>query len=226
MLFLSKRFLMVLFVLFYSGLCIAVENPFNITLDVDKRTTSEGIMQLIKVGISSRSGEDSNYLLKVNIPETNMKIMDGKKVFTGMLGPLKSDEFYITVKGVAEGDGEIIAKVYVSLDGNSVDSSTGREFAAKYNVRKINEDFDISVARTEERQSAPRTDAQTQVQAQSTPITIDQMKDVAEGIDDTDASQKFVINSGNRYNNVLRGVLFICCFIIIGGLFYMSMKKK
>lgn len=229
MLFLNKRFLILVFIFCCSTFCFAIENPFNITIDIDKRNTSEGIMQLIKVGISSRSGEDSNYILKLNIPEANMKIMDGKKLYTGTLGPLKSDEFYITVKGVSDGAGEIIARVYVSLDGNSVDTSTTKEFVSKYAVKKVGEDFDISVTRAEERQNIVKPEVQAQQQQQQTPaapITIDQMKDAAQGIDDTDMSQKFRINSGNRYNGALRGILFILCFIVIGGLLYMSMRKK
>jgi len=220
----NKIVLMIAVILFSSSLCVAVENPFSATVDVDKRATSEGMMLLIKAGIASRSGEDSNYLLKLNIPETNIKILDGKKVFTGVLGPLKSDEFYITIKGVSEGEGEIIAKVYVSLDGNSVDASTVREFVAKY---KVSKDLDVSITKVEERQTGVKPETQVQAQAQTAPITMDQMKDVAQVVDDTgDTSQKFVINSGNRYNNVLRGILFIACFIIVGYLLYLSMKKK
>lgn len=222
MLFLNKRSLILVALLLSSGSVFAVENPFNVNFDLDKRTTSEGTFQLIKVSISSRSSEDSNYLLKVNIPETNIKFVDGKKVFTGVLGPLRSDDFYITVKGVVAGEGEINAKAYVSLDGNSIDTATAREFYANYLVKKVNDDFEISIVKTGEKQN---TGAAKQ-DARSDQTTIEQMKDTAQAIAIDDTSQKFVINSGNRYNDLLRSLLFVLSFFVVGYLLHMIVKKK
>ncbi|MFH1224161.1 MAG: hypothetical protein V1647_07480, partial [Pseudomonadota bacterium] len=109
MLFLNRKLLALVFIAAVSAVSYAVENPFSVNFDVDKKTTSEGTFQIIKVAINSRSGEGTGYFLKLNIPETNMKMLEGKRVYTGTL--LKGDEFYIMVKGVSEGEGELSAKV-------------------------------------------------------------------------------------------------------------------
>ncbi|MFH1222782.1 MAG: hypothetical protein V1647_00390, partial [Pseudomonadota bacterium] len=82
------------------------------------------------------------------------------------------------------------------------------------------EDFELTLSKTEEKQSeAVKSDTGSQ------PITMEQMKDISEaGIDDT--SQKIVINTGNRYNNILRGLFFILSFVIVGYLLYRTSKKR
>ena len=114
----------------------ASTNPFNINIETEKKSIEGEITQVLKVNISSRSIEETKYQLMLEIPKGNISVLEGKKVYSGVLGPLKSEDFYLSLKLLSPGEGEIRAKVYNYIDDRELDVQNVRVFYSKYSVTK------------------------------------------------------------------------------------------
>ena len=202
----KTKILVIGMVMLVSGGLSAASNPFSVTLETEKKNIEGEITQVLKVSISSRNIEEAKYQLILDIPKGNISILEGKRAYSGVLGPLKSEEFYLSLKVVSPGENEIRARAYNYIDDRELDVQNVRVFYSKYSVTKKADSTNLKpVAVTDQ---APAVD-------QNQP-----------NLSDDDSKQKFVVNPKNRYNNFIRGLLFVLSFFIVGWLAYKIINKK
>ncbi|MCX6111945.1 MAG: hypothetical protein NTY22_01490 [Proteobacteria bacterium] len=224
------RILVIGMVMLISGGLAAASNPFSVTLETEKKDIEGETAQVLKINISSRSIEEAKYQLILDIPKGNISVLEGKKVYSGVLGPLKSEDFYISLKLVSPGENEIRARVYNYIDDRELDIQNVRIFYSKYSVTKnVNPAqgayvFSMNV-------TSEKTDAEKKADSANTKNinTVDQAQAMDQNqpnVVDDQSKQKFVVNPKNRYNNFIRGLLFVLSFFIIGWLAYKIMNKK
>ena len=136
----------------------------------------------------------------------------------------------MSLKVVSPGENEIRARAYNYIDDRELDVQNVRVFYSKYSVTKnVNPSqgiyaFSMNV-------TSEKTDAEKK--ADSTNLKPVAVTDQAPAVDqnqpnlsDDDSKQKFVVNPKNRYNNFIRGLLFVLSFFIVGWLAYKIINKK
>ncbi len=212
-----------------SGELMATTNPFSITLETEKKNIEGEITQVLKVNISSRSIEEAKYQLFVEIPKGNISVLEGKKVYSGVIGPLKSEDFYISIKLSNPGEGEIKAKVYNYIDDRELDLQNVRVFYSKYsvtkNVNQVQGNYAFSLSSTSEKTDAEKT-ADTAAKSNG---VVDQAQAIGQNQKnpaDDESKQKFVVNPKNRYNNFIRIALFVLSFFILAWLANKVINRK
>ena len=212
-----------------SGELMATTNPFSITLETEKKNIEGEITQVLKVNVSSRSIEEAKYQLFVEIPKGNVSVLEGKKVYSGVIGPLKSEDFYISLKLSNPGEGEIKAKVYNYIDDRELDLQNVRVFYSKYsvtkNVNQVQGNYTFSLSSTSEKTDAEKT-ADTAVKNNGAADQVQTIGQNQKNSADDESKQKFVVNPKNRYNNFIRIVLFVLSFFILAWLANKVINKK
>ena len=225
-----SKILVIGMVMLISGGLAAASNPFSVTLETEKKNIEGEITQVLKVSINSRSIEEAKYQLILDIPKGNISVLEGKRVYSGVLGPLKSEDFYISLKLVSPGENEIRARAYNYIDDRELDIQNVRVFYSKYsltkNVNPAQGNYTLSMSITSEKTDAEKK-ADTSTSKGVEPVDQAPAADQNQpNISDDQSKQKFVVDPKNRYNNFVRGLLFILSFFVIGWLAYRIMNKK
>jgi hypothetical protein len=193
----------------------ASTNPFSINIETEKKNIEGEITQVLKVNISSRSIEETKYQLILEIPKGNLSVLEGKKVYSGVIGPLKREDFYLSLKLSSPGEGEIRVKVYNYMDDRELDTQNMRVFYSKYSVTKnVNSAegaLSLSLDSTSEKTGAEKAE-----DSAGTPQEKEDNKQAV--VSEDEGKQKFVVDPKNRYNNFVRVILFVLSFLIIGWL--------
>ena len=218
-------------VMLISGGLAAASNPFSVTLETEKKNIEGETTQVLKVSISSRSIEEAKYQLILDIPKGNISILEGKRAYSGVLGPLKNEEFYISLKLISPGENEIRARAYNYIDDRELDVQNVRVFYSKYSITK-NVNSAQGVYTFSMNVTSEKTDAEKKADSTNSkpPVGVIDQVPIADqnqpNISDDDSKQKFVVNPKNRYNNFVRGLLFVLSFFIVGWLAYKIINKK
>lgn len=219
----NKRFLLSTIALVFCVNLNATTNPFSVNFESQKKEVDGHLTQFIKISISSRSIEEAKYQMFVEIPNKGLSVIDGKKVYSGVLAPLKSDDIYISVKLSSTDEGEIKAKVYNYMDDRELDIQNLRVFYSRYSITKSLEGQDglfvLNMGSVNE-----KTDVEKTSEAKGGNDT--EKADMDQVNLDDESKQKFVVDPKNRYNNTLRGLLFVLSFFILGWLTYRIINKK
>ncbi|MEI6092062.1 MAG: hypothetical protein WCQ47_00085 [bacterium] len=214
----KRNFLLTLSVFFCLNLK-AVTNPFSVNFESQKKELDGHMTQFIKVSISSRSIEEAKYQMFIDVPSNGLSVIDGKKVYSGVLAPLKSEDIYISVNLSSTAEGEIKAKVYNYIDDRELDTQNLRVFGSKYSITKnvdaLTGSYLLNIGSTNEKADTEKTSDVKNSNNIDNKIVIDDQ-----------SKQKFVVDPKNRYNNTFRGLLFILSFFIIGWLTYRIINKK
>jgi len=226
----KARILVIGMVMLVSGGLSAASNPFSVTLETEKKSIEGETTQVLKVSINSRSIEEAKYQLILDIPKGNISILEGKRAYSGVLGPLKSEEFYISLKIASPGENEIRARAYNYIDDRELDMQNVRVFYSKYSVTKnVNPtqgayafSMNVTSEKTDAEKKADSTNTKTVEGVEQAPA-VDQNQP---NISDDNSKQKFVVNPKNRYNNFIRGLLFVLSFFLVGWLAYKIINKK
>lgn len=219
----NKSFFLIALALFFSINLSATTNPFSVNFESQKKEVDGHLTQFIKISISSRSIEEAKYQMFVEIPSNGLSVIDGKKVYSGVLAPLKSDDMYVSVKLSSTDEGEIKVKVYNYIDDRELDIQNLRVFYSKYSITKSldgqEDSLVLNMGSTNE-----KTDVEKTADAKGVNST-EQTNPDQINLDD-ESKQKFVVDPKNRYNNTLRGILFVLSFFVLGWLTYRIMNKK
>jgi len=227
-----NRCMFVVLGLFMSLNIFCQTNPFNAVFNLKNEDNVDKKNVLI-VGIASEKNE-GKYKLMIDAYGEALSLMNGNEVFTGKADSSVRQEHYLPLQINDAGEGEITARLYTFTDSMDVDSSSKREFSVRYTVKKKpgSDNYVIAFSNVKEKKEAAPIEPSAAVVAATTPaaptapgeLTITDMKEVAESSPDN--QQKFVINTGKRYNNFLRSLLFVFSFFIIGYLCYRILAKK
>ena len=196
-----------IFLFFVCSTLSAQGNPFNIDLNLEKHLDEEGEKQTLKVTIISSSKSKEKYYSVIEIPSSSIRNLTGKNTYTGEIQPLDSDNFFIDIEALQEGRGKIKAQVYKYIDGKDVDSASVILRSFDYSITKDDNDkylIYVSKDAGSEVPSAGIIDTETTEEDQST---------------------KIIVNDQNRNNNLLRYILFILSFFVIGHLIYKIVKE-
>ena len=195
------------FLFFICSTLFAQANPFNIDLNLEKHLDEEGEKQTLKITVVSSSKNKERYYSVIEIPSSSIRNLTGKNTYTGEIQPLDSDNFFIDIEALQEGRGKIKAQVYKYVDGKDIDSASVVLRSFDYSITKDDNDkylIYVSKDASSEVPSAGIIDTETTVEDQST---------------------KIIVNDQNRNNNLLRYILFILSFFVIGHLIYKIVKE-
>ena len=225
----SKYFFLFL-VVTLSNSVYCQSNPFNTVFNLQSQDSIDNKNVLI-IGVASEKNE-GKYKLMVDAIGDAIKLTNGNEVFTGKAGSAIREEHNLPFYINKEGEGEISARVYMFTDSMDIDSSSKREFFVKYTVKKkFTGGYDVTISDVKEKHGTEQ--AEPSGSTTSGALTITDMKEVVSSSPDTqqgltgqDSQQKFVINTQKRYNGLLRSLLFVFSFVILGYLCYRILNKK
>ncbi len=224
----SKFFLLFLIVL-SSGNLYCQSNPFNAVFNLKSQDNIDDKNILI-IGVASEKNE-GRYKLMVDTTGDAIKLTNGNEVFTGKAGSAVREEHYLPFDIIKDGEGEVSVRIFIFTDSMDIDASSKREFSTKYTVKKkVTGGYDVAISDVREKHVTEQND-QSNTSAPAGPLTITDMKDVVNSSPDTQLAdpenqQKFVINTQKRYNGLLRSILFVFSFFILGYLCYRILNKK
>ena len=230
----SRSFLLFLS-LVISGSVYCQSNPLNAVFNL-KSPDSIDDKNVLVIGVASEKNE-SKYKLMVDNNGDAIKLTNGNEVFTGKAGSTVREEHFLPFDIKKEGEGEISVRIYIFTDSMDIDSTSKREFAAKYTVKKkATGGYDVNISEVIEKHGSDQSNqasAPASTPAQPGALTITDMKEVVSSSPDTQQNladpenqQKFVINTQKRYNGLLRSLLFVFSFFILGYLCYRILNKK
>jgi hypothetical protein len=214
-------YLINLFIILFSLIpssTLYAKNPFSINFESEPLKLQGEVKQTIKLSIKSNNIEDAKYYLKLNIPKTHMVVLEGRDLYTGELAPLKSKDYYVTVRLKKEGEGKITGIIYPYIDDRDVDTSNPNKFTADYSISKstktVGKDYLLSVASTNEETSGNF-------------IVVSEDEDLPynKTVANKEEGQRFVLGSKNRDNSFLRSILFVLSFSLVAWFAYRIINK-
>jgi hypothetical protein len=214
-------YLINLFIILFSLIpssTLYAKNPFSINFESEPLKLQGEVKQTIKLSIKSNNIEDAKYYLKLNIPKTHMVVLEGRDLYTGELAPLKSKDYYVTVRLKKEGEGKITGIIYPYIDDRDVDTSNPNKFTADYSISKstktVGKDYLLSVASTNEETSKNF-------------IVVSEDEDLPynKTVANEEEGQRFVLGSKNRDNSFLRSILFVLSFSLVAWFAYRIINK-
>lgn len=195
----SVLLISLLFTNVYAG-----TSPFSVSVSLEKHKETDADKHVLKVSLASNSKEEEKYLVKINVPSSEIKVLDLQEAYSGSIKPADSDSFFIDVEPINEGRGQI--KVIASGKDWLFDYSVSKDDTGKFLIYVSNTASNVSP--DGEGQGLDPTD-------------------VGSAIYDNgdDLNSKIVVNDENRNNNLLRYLMFVLSFFILGYLIYKIVKE-
>ncbi len=192
------KFFVVSLLVFSSNIYAEVKPLFAIDLSLNNNKE-------FKLNITSKSNNKEKYKVVINAPASDIRISSEKTEFTGELGPMDSEQFFVGFDPLQESNGVIGINVYT-------EDKLEKTWSFDYSVSKDDTgEFLVYVSGSDSNKQNL--------------VSEEELSEMGIGIIDDSGSTKIIVNSDNRNNNFLRYILFVLSFFILGHLVYRILKE-
>jgi len=192
-------------------------NPFTVSASLEKHVDEGFEKHTLKISLNSNSKDAERYLIKINIPSSDIKNTSLKNSYAGSIQPLDSDSVFVEIEPLNEGKGQIKVTSYRYISDTGLDAGSARDWLFDYSIGKDDTGkFLVYIS-----SSPVNKNAEGEIKDLDT-------ADIGSAIydnGDEDLNTKIVVNESNRNNNFLRYLLFVLSFFILGYLVYRIVKE-